>query len=143
MESMVAVEPRNGRKPDVIEYGSDGKSQRWTDIRGEGKAWITDQVRRISAVDYQLRFANFPEMTSSIILKPAGKNDEKTQVTWTSEGSLPSSPFYGFFRHIFVDGMTVEYEQSLTRLQNVVEGSNTEAEQVDSEKNNDANQSEG
>ena len=27
----------------TVTYGVDGKSQRWTDVRGDGKLWLTDQ----------------------------------------------------------------------------------------------------
>lgn len=104
-----------------IDYGADGKSQRWTEVRGEGKLWLTEQKQN-ERIDFQMRFANFPEMASSIELKADGSDPEKTIVSWTSEGVLPSGPFYGFFRHIFVDGMTVEYQASLKRLAGVVEG---------------------
>lgn len=103
-----------------IDYGPDGKSQRWTDVRGEGKLWFTKQKEN-QRIDYQLRFANFPEMSSSIELKADAADPKKTTVSWSSEGVLPSGPFYGFFRHIFVDGMTVEYETSLQRLAKTVE----------------------
>jgi len=109
--------------PDVIKdltvsYGADGKSQRWTDVRGDGKLWFTDQ-KSDEQIDYRLRFANFPEMEASIILKPV--NGGNTLVTWTSEGVLPSGPFYGYFRHVFVGGMTRQYQQSLDKLSGVVE----------------------
>ena len=108
--------------PDSIEdltvnYGADGKSQTWTDVRGEGKLWFTDQKQN-ERIDFRLRFANFPEMTSSLVLTPS---DDTTTVTWSSEGVLPSGPFYGFFRHIFASGMTRQYEQSLGKLKKIVE----------------------
>ena len=110
--------------PDAIEdltvkYGADGKSQTWTDIRGDGKLWFTDQKAN-ERIDYQLRFSNFPEMTSSIVLTPSG---EGTSIEWSSDGVLPSGPFYGFFRRVFVSGMTRQYEQSLGKLKIVVEQS--------------------
>ena len=101
----------------TVDYGADGKSQRWTDVRGDGKLWFTDQTAD-ERIDYRMRFANFPEMTASIVLEP---NGEGTLVTWNSEGVLPSGPFYGFFRHIFVSGMTQQYEQSLGKLKTVAE----------------------
>jgi len=108
--------------PDLIEdltisYGADGKSQRWTDVRGEGKLWFIEQ-KPGERIDYRLRFANFPEMEASIVLEPKGGG---TLVTWSSEGILPSGPFYGFFRHVFVSGMTRQYEHSLMKLKGVVE----------------------
>ena len=110
--------------PDSIEdltvsYAADGESQKWTDIRGEGKLWFTDQ-KPDERIDYQLRFSNFPEMKSSIVLTPSG---DSTTITWSSEGALPSGPFYGYFRHIFVDGMTRQYEQSLGKLKKLSEKS--------------------
>jgi len=102
----------------TIDYGADGRSQRWTDERGDGKLWFTDQQEN-QRIDYQLRFANFPEMTSSLVLTPTG---DGTKVAWASEGVLPPGAFYGFFRHIFVHGMKIEYETSLDRLKAVVEG---------------------
>ena len=108
--------------PDTIEnltvsYGADGKSQRWSDVRGDGKLWFTDQ-KADQRIDYRMRFANFPEMDASIILEPSSSG---TLVTWNSEGVLPSGPFYGYFRHVFVSGMTRQYEQSLGKLKSVVE----------------------
>ena len=106
----------------TVEYGADGKSQKWTDVRGNGKLWITDQQAN-ERIDYQMRFANFPEMTSSIILTPEG---DGTSVAWQSDGVLPSGPFYGFFRRVFVSGMTRQYETSLEKLKGVVEEQNQE-----------------
>ena len=110
----------------TVSYGSDGKSQRWTDVRGDGKLWFTGQ-KADQRVDYRMRFANFPEMDASIVLEP--KNDG-TLVTWTSEGVLPSGPFYGYFRHVFVSGMTRQYKQSLDKLSGVVEKGNEPAQEV-------------
>lgn len=103
----------------TIEYGADGKSQRWSDIRGDGKLWITDQ-KKDESVQYQMRFANFPEMTSSIRLSGS---EGTTVVSWNSDGVLPSRPLYGIFRHIYVSEMARQYEQSLDRLKAVVEKS--------------------
>ncbi len=121
--------------PDLIEdltvnYGADGKSQTWTDVRGDGKLWFTNQQAN-ERIDYQLRFSNFPEMTSSIVLTPSV---DGTKVTWSSEGVLPSGPFYGFFRHIFESGMTRQYEQGLGKLKGVVESADAaESESVTQE----------
>jgi len=104
----------------TVSYGADGKSQRWTDVRGDGKLWFTDQ-KADQRIDYRMRFANFPEMDASIILEP--KNGG-TLVTWTSDGVLPSGPFYGYFRHVFVSGMTRQYQQSLDKLSTVIEQGN-------------------
>lgn len=108
--------------PDAIEdltvdYGVDGKSQNWTDVRGSGKLWFVDEKVN-EQIDYRMRFANFPEMEASIRL---AKIDSGTKVVWSSEGQLPSSPFYGFFRHIFEGQMKMQYEQSLAKLKRVVE----------------------
>lgn len=110
--------------PDSIEdltvtYGADGKSQRWTDVRGDGKLWFTEQ-KPDERIDYRLRFANFPEMEASIVLQP---NEGGTLVTWSSEGVLPAGPFYGYFRHVFVSGMTRQYSHSLEKLKAVAEDS--------------------
>ena len=101
----------------TIDYGADGKSQSWTDVRGDGKLWFTGQTEN-QRVDYQMRFANFPEMSSSIVLK---EDNGKTTVSWTSEGVLPTRPLYGVFRHIYVNEMTNQYKLSLQRLQEVAE----------------------
>jgi len=101
----------------TVTYGADGKSQRWTDVRGDGKLWITDQ-KPDERIDYRMRFASFPEMDASIALT---SKDGGTLVTWTSEGTLPSGPFYGYFRHVFVSGMTRQYQQSLSKLKKIIE----------------------
>ena len=111
----------------TIEYGADGKSQHWTDVRGEGKLWFTDQQEN-QQIDYELRFANFPKMTSSLTLTPKG---DSTLVTWKSQGVLPAGAFYGFFRHIFVHGMKTEYEASLDRLTALAEEQNPESSQTE------------
>lgn len=112
----------------TVTYGADGKSQRWTDVRGDGKLWVTGQ-KADERVDYRMRFSNFPEMEASIVLEP---KDGGTLVTWNSDGVLPSGPFYGFFRHVFVNGMTRQYEQSLGKLKGVVE----DAKSADAEQQN-------
>ena len=100
-----------------VEYSSDGKSQKWTDVRGDGKLWFTG-VDEPNRLDYEMRFSSFPEMKSSIILTPTG---ETTKVVWSSEGVLPSGPFYGYFRSVFESGMKRQYETSLQKLKRVVE----------------------
>lgn len=112
-----------------IEYGADGTSQSWTDVRGSGKLWFTDQVAD-KKVAYKLRFANFPEMDSTIELDSEG---ERTKVTWRSSGRLPWSPFYGFFRGVYENGMQMKYQQSLELLKAEVEGLEVGAEDTDSE----------
>lgn len=101
----------------TVEYGVDGKSQNWTDVRGSGKLWFVDQKLN-EQIDYRMRFANFPEMDATIRLD---KNGSSTKVVWTSAGQLPPSPLYGFFRHIFEGQMKMQYEQSLTKLKQVIE----------------------
>lgn len=100
-----------------IEYGPDGTSQSWSDVRGSGKLWFTDQLQN-EQVSYKLRFANFPEMESTIKLEPF---NDQTKVIWSSKGKLPSSPFYGFFRGVYVNGMQMQYQQSLDLLKSEVE----------------------
>ena len=74
-----------------------GAEQFWTEIRGTGKMWITaSQPDR--SIEYKMVFANFPQMDSTILLKP---NGESTNVTWKSSGRLPSGPFYGYFAWLF------------------------------------------
>ena len=100
-----------------------GAAQKWTEPRGDGKLWITESVPD-QKVSYQLEFAGFPEMTSSIDLSPVGDDsseDPKTRVEWSSRGSLPGGPFYGFFSPFFATGMKNEYDTSLERLKGLVE----------------------
>jgi hypothetical protein len=114
----------------TVEYSSDGKTQKWTDVRGEGKLWITDQ-KAPEQLDYEMRFASFPTMKSSFVLAPA---DMATEVTLSSEGVLPSGPFYGFFRGVFVSGMQRQYESSLAKLKKVAEEGGA-TQDADSEEN--------
>lgn len=106
----------------IVEYSADGKTQKWTDVRGDGKLWITDQ-KAPERLDYEMRFASFPTMKSSFVLTPSG---ETTEVTLSSEGTLPSGPFYGFFRGVFVSGMQRQYDSSLSKLKKVVEEANSQ-----------------
>lgn len=95
-----------------------GATQRWNEPRGDGKLWITD-VEEPNRVEFSSRFANFPEMESSIVLTSTG--DQSTQVTWTSRGSLPGGPFYGWFGMAFSSGLQAEYGKALQRLKTTVE----------------------
>lgn len=89
-----------------------GATQTWTDIRGDGKLWITESTAHQS-VKYESLFANFPKMTSEIVLIPV---EGKTRVKWSSSGRLPGGPFYGFFGSFFSIQMKAEYERSLEKL---------------------------
>jgi len=104
-----------------IEYsGADsgvGAVQTWTDPRGDGKLWIT-RSEPFQGIDYQVIFGNFPEMDSRIELSAQGPS---TQVTWSSKGSLPGGPFYGFFGTFFSTHMKDQYNRSLEKLKTVVE----------------------
>lgn len=95
-----------------------GATQTWKEPRGEGKLWLTvvDQPNRI---EFSSRFANFPEMQSSIALTAADAHS--TQVTWTSRGALPGGPFYGWFGMAFSTALQAEYVKSLERLKSNVE----------------------
>ena len=100
-----------------------GAAQKWTDPRGDGKLWITESVPN-QKVAYQLEFAGFPEMTSSIDLSPIADDSgegKSTKVVWSSRGVLPGGPFYGFFSPFFATGMKHEYDASLERLKALVE----------------------
>ena len=44
-----------------------------------------------------------------------------TNVVWTSVGTLPSGPFYGWFGITFSDSLAVEYKKALERLKRVCE----------------------
>lgn len=91
----------------------EGASQTWSELRGDGKLWLTRAVPD-QEICYQVRFGVFPEITNRIVLEPAG---EGTKVTWTSQGRLPGGPFYGYFRGIFVAGLQREYNRCLERLE--------------------------
>jgi len=108
-----------------------GAAQAWTDPRGDGKLWIIESVPN-QAVAYKLEFAGFPEMASSIKLSPmsdeggeGGNPGEQvqTKVVWSSSGTLPGGPFYGFFSPFFATGMQHQYDASLLRLKELVEKS--------------------
>ena len=94
-----------------------GSVQTWTDPRGDGKLWIIGSQPNQS-VTYKMYSGDFPEMDSHFELTEAG---EATEVTWTSEGTLPSGAFYGYFSWLFAPGMRAEYGRALARLKSVVE----------------------
>ena len=94
-----------------------GAVQTWFDPRGNGKLWITATVP-YQSIDYQATFGDFPEMESRFEFLPQGAS---TQVTWSSSGSLPGGPFYGFFGAFFPTQMKHEYNRSLEELKRVVE----------------------
>jgi hypothetical protein len=99
-----------------------GATQKWTDIRGEGKLWITKSVAN-ETIEYEMLFANFPLMLSQLELV---SDELKTTVTWSSSGRLPGGPFYGFFAPFFSTHMQNEYEKSLEKLKAKIEGTSNE-----------------
>lgn len=110
------------RIPDLkIEYGEvkagKGAAKSWTDVRGHGKLWITES-EPASFVEYSLDFGDFPTMQSKIKFENAKGG---TEVSWTSEGRLPSGPFYGYTGLLFPTHMTYQYEQDLLRLKELAE----------------------
>ena len=104
-----------------VQYGElkagKGAVQMWSDPRGSGKLWITDSVENQS-VQYKLKFGDFPEMNSRIVLEPK-KNG--TLVTWSSKGRLPDGAFYGYTAFIFSTQMQYLYEDSLEQLAKILE----------------------
>lgn len=104
-----------------VEYGERthgvGATQEWTEPRGRGKLWITemDPPRSIS---FSSRFAGFPQMDSQIRLTG---DDTGTRVRWTSRGSLPGGPFYGWFAFAITPAMETENTRSLEKLKAAVE----------------------
>lgn len=105
-----------------VDYGPQvegvGAVQTWKEPRGTGKLWITrsDPDRRL---EYVVEFGNFPRMTSRLELEPT---ESGTRLRWSSEGRLPSGPFYGWLRMAFVNGMKSQYQQALIKLDAVVTG---------------------
>ena len=94
-----------------------GAMQKWTELRGEGKLRITESVPN-QELAFVSSFSNFPEMDSQIVLTADGST---TNVVWTSVGTLPSGPFYGWFGITFGDSLAVEYKKALERLKRVCE----------------------
>ncbi|MFT5300995.1 MAG: hypothetical protein ACI87E_000628 [Mariniblastus sp.] len=105
-----------------------GAAQSWTDIRGKGKLWITVSEAD-EAIQYEMEFAGFPKMSSSIELTVAA--DDKTTVRWTSDGKLPGGPFYGYFGSFFSGQMKSQYGMSLEKLKSLVESSQAKPNDVD------------
>ncbi|MEM7456833.1 MAG: SRPBCC family protein [Planctomycetota bacterium] len=99
------------------EESGTGSVQTWSDPRGEGKLWLTESTPHES-VSYSMEFANFPKLDGNFNLAQSG---DKTTVTWSSTGTLPSGPFYGFFAGMFTNGMKTEYDKGLARLKEVCE----------------------
>ena len=106
----------------VIKYNGTeegvGAAQTWTEIRGEGKLWITKSTPNKS-LSYTNTFHNFPEMTSTFTLEPDGEN--KTIVIWHSAGQLPSTPLYGLMAPFFPGQLGYAYDKSLAELKALVE----------------------
>lgn len=100
----------------------EGSTQAWTEPRGSGKLWITKSTKP-HELQYELLFANFPKMTSLMVLSEV---EGKTKLRWSSRGKLPSGPFYGYFAPFFGPQLEGEYEQSLLRLKKKLELSGPE-----------------
>jgi len=107
-----------------------GAAQSWSDIRGNGKLWITESTPNES-IKYEMEFAGFPKMNSSIELLPDPATPSQTLVRWSSEGRLPGGPFYGYFGSFFSGQMKSQYDKSLEKLKLVSEGGSTTPETVD------------
>ena len=107
-----------------------GAAQSWTDIRGKGKLWIT-QSKPNESITYEMEFAGFPKMTSTIelVADPNSQESDQSQTTvrWSSEGRLPGGPFYGYFGSFFSGQMRTQYEMSLEKLKSNLETTNDEA----------------
>ena len=105
-----------------IEYGpireGEGAVQKWTDVRGAGKLWITKSVKN-EGIEYDLQFHDFPTMRSSIQISDVGGGN--CSVKWTSSGSLPKGPFYGYSALFFSTQMSHQYSQGLERLKQIIE----------------------
>lgn len=90
-----------------------GASQSWSDLRGDGKLWLTSATPDQS-IEYQYRFAGRPEIANQIRLVASERG---TGITWSSQGRLPSGSFFGYFRGVFVAGMQRDYNLCLDRLE--------------------------
>lgn len=105
-----------------VQYGPQvegvGAVQTWQEPRGSGKLWITASEPNRS-LRYLVEFGDFPRMESQFKLAPEG---DGTRVTWASSGRLPGGAFYGWLRLAFVNGMRVQYQQALQKLDAVVTG---------------------
>lgn len=106
----------------TVEYGPQvegvGAVQTWKEPRGTGKLWVTGSDPDRS-LEYVVEFGDFPRMTSRFELEPV---ESGTRLRWSSEGRLPSGPFYGWLRMAFVNGMKSQYQQALNKLDAVVTG---------------------
>lgn len=107
----------------AVEYGPQvegvGAVQTWKEPRGSGKLWITGSEPDRS-LEYVVEFGDFPRMTSRFELQAVAGSG--TRLKWSSEGQLPSGPFYGWLRMAFVNGMKSQYQQALIKLDAVVTG---------------------
>ncbi len=112
-----------------IKYNGDesgvGAAQSWSDGRGDGKLWITESQPNQS-VSFDMTFGSFPTMSSQIELtsepNPDKEEGRTTKVIWSSKGTLPGGPFYGYFGSFFGAQMQNQYDKSLEKLKSVVEG---------------------
>jgi uncharacterized protein YndB with AHSA1/START domain len=106
----------------AVEYGPQvegvGAVQTWKEPRGSGKLWITGSELD-QRLEYVVEFGDFPRMTSRFELQAV---DSGTRLRWSSEGRLPSGPFYGWLKMAFVNGMKSQYQQALIKLDAVVTG---------------------
>ncbi|MFM7116269.1 MAG: SRPBCC family protein [Planctomycetota bacterium] len=106
----------------AVEYGPQvegvGAVQTLKEPRGSGKLWITGSEPDRS-LEYVVEFGDFPRMTSRFELQVAGSG---TRLKWSSDGQLPTGPFYGWLRMAFVNGMKSQYQQALIKLDAVVTG---------------------
>ena len=94
-----------------------GATQTWTEPRGDGKLWIT-AAEPPDSLTFSSRFANWPQMNSSLTLTPEGAG---TRVTWQSSGSLPAGPFYGWQGLIFFSsGYKSIFDKALQNLEATV-----------------------
>ena len=101
------------------ESAGKGSIQTWADPRGDGKLWITES-QPTERVAYQMVVAGFPEMSGNFLIEPKG---ESSRVTWSSEGTLPSGAFYGYFSFLFGPAMKARYDFGLGKLKENLEGS--------------------
>ena len=94
-----------------------GATQTWTEPRGDGKLWITESDPP-TLLTFSSRFANWPQMNSTLTLAPEGTG---TRVTWESSGSLPAGPFYGWQGLLlFSSGYKSIFDQALQNLEATV-----------------------
>ncbi len=117
-----------GIKYDGPDSGA-GATQTWRDPRGRGKLWITDSDPA-GTVDYMMEFPRFGDMDGRFLLTPeeAGASGQlRTTVTWSSDGTLPSGPFFGYFAGMFRTGMQTEYDKGLANLKKAVESARAES----------------